>query len=209
MFVICADKNKLTIRQHEPITSGSVNVYQAQFKFSPDWDGMERVAVFKAGAESRSVLLDSANTCDIPWEVLAKPNVCLLVGVSGTRDGIEVLPTVWAGMGMILEGVEPGEDTRPPTPDLWRQELAGKGDGLTYDGKSLLLMAGDKPLSAVQIACGGESGPAYQFGHGLTVSGTTVSVNTVSSFSGDNTLPMTAAGVQTVVGNIDALLSTI
>lgn len=158
MFILHADKNRLTVRQREPVTSGSVNVYEIQFEFSADWDGMERVAVFKAGKESRSVLLDDTNTCDIPWEVLAKPGVPLLAGVYGTRGGSVVLPTALANLGIILEGATLGEDAHPPTSDLWEQELDRKGDGLDYDGQSLSLMSGGKPLSTVRIAGGGGEG---------------------------------------------------
>lgn len=87
--------------------------------------------MFKAGGKSRSVPLDGANACPIPWEVLAKPDVPLLAGVYGTRGGEAVLPTVWAGLGTILEGVTAGEDAQPPTPDLWERKLAGKQDRLT------------------------------------------------------------------------------
>lgn len=52
-------------------------------------------------------------------------------------------------------------------------------------------------------------GQTYQFGHGLKLTGNSVSVDTVDDFNGDNTLPMTAAGVETVVGNIEALLGVI
>lgn len=56
---------------------------------------------------------------------------------------------------------------------------------------------------------GGNDSIPYVFGHGLKVTGTLISVNAVNNFEGDNTLPMTAAGVQTTVGNIEALLGTI
>ena len=51
MFVLYANKNQLTARKKEPVTSGSVNVYTARFEFSPDWAGLTRKAVFKAGKE--------------------------------------------------------------------------------------------------------------------------------------------------------------
>ena len=156
MFILYANKNQLTVRKREPVTSGSVNVYTVQFEFSPDWDLMERVAVFRAGAESRSILLDDTNTCEIPWEVLARPNIQLQAGVRGTRGGEAVLPTVWAGLGIIMEGVDTGESTRPPTPELWEQELAKKGDTLDYtELGDLGLYAGDKLLSAVPVVGGG------------------------------------------------------
>ena len=158
MFVMRAEKNRLILRRREPVTSGSVEVCRARFEFSPDWDGMERVAVFRAGAESRSVLLDETNTCDIPWEVLEKSTVLLQAGVYGTRGGEEVLPTIWADLGIIHPGTVVGPDAKPPTPELWRQELGARGDGLTYDGRSLSLTAGDKPLSTVQITGGATVG---------------------------------------------------
>lgn len=208
MFILYADKNRLVVRQREPTTSGSVNVYSCRFGFSPDWQGLTTKAVFRAGKETRTALLDSGGECVVPWEVLTVHGVPLMAGVFGTQDDT-VLPSAWAGLGTILEGVPTGgEGAQPPTPDLWEQGLARKGDGLAYDGLELALMSGDKPLSKVVIAGGGGS-IVYRFGHGLKQDGLDVSVDAVNDFSGDNTLPMTAAGVQTTVGNIEALLATI
>lgn len=206
--ILYAEKSKLTVRQREPTTSGSVNVCEVRFQFSPDWDGMERVAVFRAGAVSRSVLLGEDNICRIPWEVLKKPNIQLQAGVYGTRGGEQVLPTVWASLGIIQEGVEPGEDAEPPTPDLWRQELGRKADKLGYtpDG-GLGLYAEDKLLNAVTVS--GGAGDGWSVGHGLRVVDGSLTVSSTSDFTGDNTLPMTAAGVQAAVGNIETLLGTI
>ena len=56
----------------------------------------------------------------------------------------------------------------------------------------------------------GDEGQFYTFGHGLKVNNNIVSVETVSTTtSGDQTLPMTAAGVNTIVGNIEVLLEGI
>lgn len=205
MFILRADKNRLTVREREMTTSGSVGVYTVRFEFSPDWDGMERTAVFMVGSERWDVPLDGSGTCTVPWEALRKPNLALRAGVRGVRDGIEVLPTVWATLGLILEGVLPGGETRPPALDPWKQALALRGDGLARDGMELSLTSGGRALSTVELP----SWPVYQFGHGLRQEGTTVAVDAVSDFSGDNTLPMTAAGVQASVGNIEALLATI
>lgn len=49
----------------------------------------------------------------------------------------------------------PDGGTYPPTPELWEQALAGKGDKLAYDGLNLSLLSGEKELSTVQIAGGG------------------------------------------------------
>ena len=155
MFLLYADKTQLKVKQREPVTSGSVNVYTVQFEFSPDWDSLSRTAVFKAGTESRSMLLGPDNQCEIPWEVLTTRGKQLEAGVYGTQGGDVVLPTIWANLGKIAEGVTVGDEAKPPTPDLWEQELAGKGDKLKYDGLNLSLMSGDKPLSTVQVAGGG------------------------------------------------------
>lgn len=307
MFVLSAEKNKLTVRKREPVTSGSVNVYKARFEFSDDWEGLTRKAVFIGSGVQVPVLLDESSECEIPWEVLTKHGGRLMAGVFGTTDD-SALPTIRADLGVILEGVTAdGELSKPPTPDIWQQELDTKGDALTYDGLNLTLMSGKKALSTVRITGGGTSdlptikdafidnisyfegfrlpccihcvnailgytfnddilyvsrsgdmlivvtmdnatvvmsispetgeldlvkaqrletrlelieddikqlqqtggGTSYQFGHGLKVTGNTVSVDAVSDFTGDNTLPMTAAGVQTTVGNIEALLGTI
>lgn len=210
MFELYADKVKLTVRQREAVTSGSVNAYEARFDFSQEWDGLEKTAVFRAGERSVSIRLDEDRACVIPWEVLRRPGVRLHAGVYGTRNGGEtVLPTVWAELGAILSGAEPGENARPPEPELWQQELSRKGDALAYDGLELSLMSGSKSLSKVVITGGGGGTVSYRFGHGLKQDGLDVSVDAVSDFTGDNTLPMTAAGVQASVGNIEALLATI
>lgn len=208
MFILYANKNQLTVRKRESVTSGSVNTYTARFEFSADWKGLTRKAVFRGSGRTLAMLLDDAGECFIPWEVLVSPGQPLMAGVFGTQNETD-LPTVWANLGTILEGV-PGDSpgSKPPTPDVWEQQLAGKGDTLAYDGLSLSLKSGDRTLSSVEIA-GGGGGIVYRFGHGLKQDGLDVSVDAVSNFSGDNTLPMTAAGVQTTVGNIEALLATI
>lgn len=209
MFVLYADKNRLTVREREPVTSGSVNVYPVRIEFSPDWVGLSKTAVFQAACKTWSVLLKEDGECTIPWEALEQPGCHLFAGVYGQKGAEIVLPTIWANLGAVLAGATPGDEARPPTPDLWEQELAQKGDRLAYtDTGELGLYAGEKVLSSVPVE-GGGGGTAYRFGHGLKQDGLDVSVDAVSDFSGDNTLPMTAAGVQTQVGNIEALLATI
>lgn len=152
MFILYAEKNKLTVQQREAVTSGSVNTCTAQFGFSEDWDGLDRVAVFRAGNTAVSVLLDQDGRCIVPWEVLADHDRLLTVGVCGIREGIVILPTVWAGMGIIREGVKPEGCAPPPTPGLWEQAVALKGDGLGYtDEGKLGLYAGDRLLSSVPV----------------------------------------------------------
>lgn len=209
MFELYAEKNQLKVWRREPVTSGSVNVYPVRFGFSEDWAGLEKTAVFRAGEKTISILLDETGECVVPWEALAVPGRRLEAGVYGTRGTEVVLPTVWSDLGYIETGAAPGEEARPPAPGLWQQELERKGDRLGYtEAGEMGLYSGDKLLSSVPVS-GGGGGPLYKFGHGLKQQGLDVSVDAVSDFKGDNTLPMTAAGVQTTVGNIEALLETI
>ena len=206
MFRLFAEKNKLALLEREPVTSGSVNVYGAQFEFSEDWTGLDRTAVFEAAGVSREVRLYPGGACVVPWEVLRVPGVRLRAGVYGKQGGEVVLPTVWADLGVILEGVPAGESP-PPSPDVWEQALAGKGDALRYtESGELGLYAGDRLLGSVPVM--GEDSP-LKVGHGLKLEAGTLAVQTVDQFEGDMTLPVTAAAVNTVVGNVEVLLGTI
>lgn len=158
MFRLRADKTQLAVLEREPMTSGSVNVYRVQFEFSADWEGLARTASFRAGETVVSVLLEDSGACEVPWEVLVRPGVQLYAGVCGARGGELVLPTVWASLGTVLEGVCAGcEASPPPTPELWQQELSRKGDRLDYAGVKLSLMSGETELSSVDIV-GGSGG---------------------------------------------------
>lgn len=63
------------------------------------------------------------------------------------------------------------------------------------------------------VGCTFMQSSAYIFGHGLTTiidgTKTKIEVDVVNDFSGDKTLPMSAAGVETQIGNIGALLDII
>lgn len=156
MFILYADKTQLTIRHREPVTSGSINAYDIRFELSADWDGLERTAVFRAGGVSRSILLGLDGQCTVPWEVLEKQGMQLYAGVYGTRGTDLVLPTIWAGLGTILEGASPGQEAGPPTPELWEQALAAKGDNLAYTSAGELgLYSGKKLLPSVFVGGGG------------------------------------------------------
>nr|WP_325212332.1 hypothetical protein [uncultured Oscillibacter sp.] len=209
MFELYAKKNQLKAQRGEPVTSGSVNVYRVRFRFSEDWVGLRKIAVFRAGDETASVLLGEDLECAVPWEVLTTPGRRLEAGVYGTDTAEQVvLPAAWADLGYISSGAAPGEEAQPPTPELWEQALARKGDGLGYTEEGELgLYSGETLLSSLPVSGGG--GLPYGVGHGLKVEAGNLTVDAVGDFQGDNTLPMTAAGVQTVVGNIEALLGTI
>lgn len=121
MITLSATKAQLTITKSELITSGSVGVFSCQFELNEDWDNFTPTVVFRAGSETRSVLLGEDNSVDIPWEVLAKSGLTLHIGLYGTSTDGKILPTIWANAGIITGGTYLGDDAFPPTPGAYEQ----------------------------------------------------------------------------------------
>ena len=124
MILLSASKNFLDCTKRELLTSGSVNVNQAQFTFSADWEGLNRTAVFRAGDTAIEIVIPQDGTCYVPWEVLQVSGRMLYAGVYGSdTDGNVVLPTIWALLGEIKCGTTHGMNEQPPTPDMYDQLL--------------------------------------------------------------------------------------
>lgn len=123
MITLTAAGNKLQVVTSELLTSGSVNVNEVQFTFDQEWDELDKTAVFEANDERISVLLDDEFQCVIPWEVLQESGYHLKAGVLGTKNGEVILPTIWVDLGEIHCGVTNGDNTEPPTPDIYSQIL--------------------------------------------------------------------------------------
>jgi len=124
IFLLFADNAALSLIHRDTITSGASDAFPVQFQFSEAWDGLTKIAVFRAGDRSVSLLLDESNSCFVPWEVLSTPNHRLFTGVYGTNGQSIILPTVWADCGAILQGAAPGETARPPSPGPFEQILS-------------------------------------------------------------------------------------
>ena len=124
-MIICqVSKAAITVAQSVLLTSGMVQAVQVRFCFSPEWEGLTRTAVFRAGQVSVSCLLDEENCCTVPWECLQTAGTHLMAGVYGTRAQEVVLPTVECSLGLICTGAQPAENTpQEPTPTLVQQLL--------------------------------------------------------------------------------------
>ncbi len=107
----------------EPITSGSVGL-AVSFRFSEDWTGLAKAALFKGSGTAVDVAL-TGSECAVPHEVLQLAGGHLKIGVYGTgNQGQRVTPTVWADAGQIFEGAAPSEVTpTPATQNLVQQAL--------------------------------------------------------------------------------------
>lgn len=125
MFLFYANKTDMTLAEDsmEVLTTGAQNIYQCSFAFSPDWDSVDRTAVFSAGDVRISIPLEGDNQCIVPHEVLAKPETMLFAGIYGTKNGELVMPTIRVSMGKIYPGTQIGDAPVEPTPEIYDQIL--------------------------------------------------------------------------------------
>lgn len=133
------------------LTSGMVGI-KAVFEYGPEWEGLNKTAVFTAGAVTRDVL-NADVTVTVPADVLQKPNQRLYVGIYGTdADGTIVIPTVMTPVSVILPGTDPsGDPGANPELPIWAQlqaeveklKLEGPGAGgsitATADGDAIVI----------------------------------------------------------------------
>lgn len=103
------------------ITTGSVETVTAAFAFDAEWDGFARTAIFSSGGTVKRVVLDDANACVVPWEVLTNCKQ-LTIGVVGT-SGNRVLPSVPVTIPIIDGVCNGGTPPDDPTPDIYAQLL--------------------------------------------------------------------------------------
>lgn len=129
--------------ESEILTSGMVGK-QVKLKFSPEWDGLQKIVVFTAGDVTRDMLWQG-DAVKIPHEVLAQPLRRLRVGVYGVSgDGTLVIPTVRALGPEIQPGANPTDDPgTEPTLEVWAQMQMQLGDLalLDTDAKESLVAA--------------------------------------------------------------------
>lgn len=102
------------------LTSGTVGL-PVEFTFDEQWDGLKKVAVFRAGEVKKTVDIPGGETT-VPWEVMDKPRVWLSTGVYGINDdGTVVIPTIWANVSVIRSGVDlEGDDPTDPEAPIWK-----------------------------------------------------------------------------------------
>lgn len=116
---------KLVLTSAIPVlTSGMKNAVYCEFTFDADWNGLEKVAVFRAGPKSIAVHeanWTTENKLPIPWEVLTEPNQTLYIGICGENDDITVIPTIWCRIADIRRGTDAdAPEGREPTPSIWK-----------------------------------------------------------------------------------------
>lgn len=113
MFRIKVKKNNVSVTEKDQMTAGSVNVYPVIFEFSSDWDGLDRIALFKNATKTIRFLLDDTNSVQMPWELMTEVGSKISVGVKGIRGNEVILPSVWAACGQVIESVNDAEGEPP------------------------------------------------------------------------------------------------
>ncbi|MGF6376845.1 hypothetical protein M2140_001923 [Clostridiales Family XIII bacterium PM5-7] len=107
------------------LAAGSKNYLNAVFKFSPEWAGMCKTAIFERNGIKKYQLLVN-DECLIPWEVIKQGGfVCSVVGM---MNG-EVISTVREDADMeclpfpvlVNGGYIAGKTIEPPTEDIYEQ----------------------------------------------------------------------------------------
>lgn len=214
----------------EPILADkSVEFVELEFTFSSEWDGTDKTAQFIQGDKVYSQVL-SENRCYLPQELNEGTFYLSVFGYKGSKRATA------RKLQMSLEdsGFSQGDVPIPPTPDLYAQLLVKIDEAVAQANNTVMNMTvdatsipADSEATVEKIVdenghlhlnfgiprgkAGEGGGPSYVIGHGLSLDTptNTLSVNAVSNFEGDNTLPITAAAVQETVGNIEILLGTI
>ena len=137
MIELRATKTRLVVLKREYVSTGSSRVYDVQFHFSPDWDGLQKVVFFRIGQcePTAPILLPLNDRCQIPSEVLYEPGKMLYIGVMGVASDAELpdnLPYLHEEEGDGDNGDEtetcPPDGSEPPDdfdpiilPTMWCQ----------------------------------------------------------------------------------------
>lgn len=112
------------VQRPAAITAGTVGL-EVEFTFDSHWDNLGKTVIFRAGDKVITAALEQ-DTHIVPWEVLEKPEVWLVVGVYGANtEGTVVIPTLWTKVAAVYTGVEPeGDPALEPANPIWQQTLA-------------------------------------------------------------------------------------
>ena len=93
-----------------------------RFSFSPEWEGLNKTVVFRAGEVSKDIL-DVEEFAVIPAECTQELGQLLEVGVYGVdAENTVAIPTMWEAIGRISEATDPsGDASTEPTLPVWAQ----------------------------------------------------------------------------------------
>lgn len=211
----------ITVRDRVPtITAGEDVIshnsdYVAEFEFDEEWQDKVKTVYFVCEDGSYQAVVMSGNSCGVP--MLDGEHRRIFVGVqAGAAKKPSVLKTTRPCCLKVRDSIADllGQPIPDPTPDVYQQIMAllediKQGEVSPEDiQKAVDNYLAENPIS-VDIATTEKAG-IVTVGKNLSITKDGVlSVDTTDSAEQDNTKPITSAGVNLVVGNINALLAII
>lgn len=211
----------ITVRSRVPtITEGEEVIshnsdYEIEFEFDEEWQSAYKTVYFVCEDGSYQAVVMSGNSCAVP--MLDGEHRRIFVGVqAGAAEKPSVLKTTRPCCLKVKDSIADylGQPIPDPTPDVYQQIIAmlediKKGEVSPEDiQKAVDNYLTENPIS-VDIATTEKAG-IVAVGKNLSITKDGVlSVDTTDSAEQDNTKPITSAGVNLVVGNINALLAII
>lgn len=203
-----------TITAGEDVISHNSD-YVAEFVFDEEWRDKVKTVYFVCEDGSYQAVVMSGNLCDVP--MMAGEHRRIFVGVqAGSAEKPSVLKTTRPCCLKVKDSIADllGQPIPDPTPDVYQQIMAllediKQGEVSPEDiQKAVDNYLTENPVR-VDIATTEKAG-IVTVGKNLSITKDGVlSVDTTDSAEQDNTKPITSAGVNLVVGNINALLAII
>ena len=211
----------ITVRSRVPtITEGEEVIshnsdYEIEFEFDEEWQSAYKTVYFVCEDGSYQAVVISGNMCAAP--ILDGEHRRIFIGVQeGSAEKPSVLKTSRPCCLKVADSIADllGQPIPDPTPDVYQQIIAmlediKKGEVSPEDiQKAVDNYLTENPIS-VDIATTEKAG-IVAVGKNLSITKDGVlSVDTTDNAEQDNTKPITSAGVNLVVGNINAILAII
>lgn len=151
-MIISVNGQLLTVADRNLLVSGSVNIYGAVVNFSPEWEGFEKVIVWKrvGAAITEPIIRPIVNGIgSIPNEIVSDPGR-IRVGVAGVT-ATKRMPTVWSEVFEVVPGAYPGAFIHEPDPDIW-QQFAAVLEEIRREAAETISTAGDVMQAATNAA---------------------------------------------------------
>lgn len=203
-----------TITAGEDVISHNSD-YVAEFVFDEEWQDKVKTVYFVCEDGSYQAVVMSGNSCGVP--MLDGEHRRIFVGVqAGAAKKPSVLKTTRPCCLKVRDSIADllGQPIPDPTPDVYEQIMAllediKQGEVSPEDiQKAVDNYLTENPIS-VDIATTEKAG-IVAVGKNLSITEDGVlSVETTDDAEQDNTKPITSAGVNLVVGNINAILAII
>ena len=105
---------QLRVPNNYYVVADSKNFLYCKFLFSPEWDGVEKTAVF-AGESVYNVLIDGDGRCLVPHECIKFPSFSISV------FGGDLITANKLQIAVFESGAVEGETPPAPTPDVYDQ----------------------------------------------------------------------------------------